>query len=153
MTVAQLDEWLFDNLKEAFPKASDMELADLRIPRTFFVSSTAHLRILISVRGSRFYHVHFAMDRTTRPDDTPGVHPKTYVPLYLPRLSLTPSPIECPPLPKNIKKEGTPSVIILSLSGIRCADVVRSLKTMEPKPPGEIAKVPSLPLPPPPSKC
>lgn len=32
MTVAQLDEWLFDNLKEAFPKASDMELADLRIP-------------------------------------------------------------------------------------------------------------------------
>lgn len=56
-------------------------------------------------------------------------------------LSLTPSPVECPPLPKNIKKEGTPSVIILSLSGIRCADVVRSLKTMEPKPPGEIAKV------------
>jgi hypothetical protein len=33
MTVSQLDEWLFGNLKEAFPKASDMELADLRIPR------------------------------------------------------------------------------------------------------------------------
>lgn len=34
MTVSQLDEWLYGNLKEAFPKASDMELADLRIPRT-----------------------------------------------------------------------------------------------------------------------
>lgn len=32
MTVSQLDEWLSGNLKEAFPKASDMELADLRIP-------------------------------------------------------------------------------------------------------------------------
>ncbi|KAI5451868.1 Protein cms1 [Naganishia albida] len=105
MTVAQLDEWLFDNLKEAFPKASDMELADLRIPPGFIMSTS----------------------QWTEPRDL------STLPAFIQK--------QCPPLPKNIKKEGTPSVIILSLSGIRCADVVRSLKTMEPKPPGEIAKL------------
>ncbi|KAJ9103011.1 hypothetical protein QFC20_004819 [Naganishia adeliensis] len=105
MTVAQLDEWLFDNLKEAFPKASDMELADLRIPTGFIMSTS----------------------QWTEPRDL------STLPAFIQK--------QCPPLPKNIKKEGTPSIIILSLSGIRCADVVRSLKTMDPKPPGEIAKL------------
>lgn len=57
---------------------------------------------------------------------------------------LTPHPFhlsELPPLPKNLRKPGTPSIIILCLSGMRCVDVIRSLKTMEPKPPGEISKL------------
>lgn len=35
---------------------------------------------------------------------------------------------------------GTPRVLILSLSGIRCADVVRAVRDV-PRPGGEIAKV------------
>ncbi|GHJ85211.1 hypothetical protein NliqN6_1613 [Naganishia liquefaciens] len=105
MTVSQLDEWLFGNLKEAFPKASDMELADLRIPPGFLMS-------------------------TSQWKDTRDL---SVLPAFIQK--------QLPPLPKQIKKEGTPSIIILSLSGIRCADVVRSLKKMEPKPPGEFAKL------------
>lgn len=48
-----------------------------------------------------------------------------------------------PPLAKNLRKPGTPSIIILCLSGMRCADVIRTLKSGmgEPKPPGEVGKL------------
>ena len=58
---------------------------------------------------------------------------------------------EVPQLPKRLKKAGTPSLIVLSPSGIRAADVVRSLKSVRVpegesgeetgKPPGEVGKV------------
>ena len=58
---------------------------------------------------------------------------------------------EVPQLPKRLKKAGTPSLIVLSPSGIRAADVVRSLKSVRVpegesgeetgKPPGEVSKV------------
>lgn len=77
MTVAQLDEWLFDNLKEAFPKASDMELADLRIPRSFTCDL---LRLALTLDDSWIHHVYETMDRGTGSLHPPVLHPKTYVP-------------------------------------------------------------------------
>ena len=60
-------------------------------------------------------------------------------------------PAELPNLPKRLKKAGTPSLIVLSPSGIRAADVVRALKAVRVpegedgaqtgKPPGEVGKV------------
>ncbi|KAJ9109335.1 hypothetical protein QFC21_000664 [Naganishia friedmannii] len=105
MTVSQLDEWLYDNLKEAYPKASEMELADLRIPPG-------------SIMSTREWSD--KRDLTT-------------LPAFIQK--------QLPPLPKNIKKEGSPSIVVFSLSGMRCADVVRSLRSMNPKAPGEIAKL------------
>lgn len=59
--------------------------------------------------------------------------------------------VEIPSLPKRLKRAGTPSLIVLSPSGIRAADVVRALKSVRVpegedgaetgKPPGEVGKV------------
>ncbi|KAH8090598.1 U3-containing 90S pre-ribosomal complex subunit-domain containing protein [Filobasidium floriforme] len=58
---------------------------------------------------------------------------------------------QIPSLPKRLKRAGTPSLIVLSPSGIRAADVVRALKSVRVpegedgaetgKPPGEVGKL------------
>lgn len=128
-----LSNYLLDSQHKAFPQATTVELQDIRIPG----KSPPRQRLLFLTRQINSCCPHLRQVPST-PSRTSRRSSRTVRGTLRTQANKSDLP-PFPDFPKNIKGKGTPQLIILALSGLRCADIVRALKPI--KAGGEMAKV------------
>lgn len=130
-----LSNFLLDSQHKAFPQATTVELQDMRIPGVW---TSLHREPWLNILEQYLLSPPSTTPVESLEELASFITTRQYRDLLEQPLNSTDLP-PFPPFPKNIKGKGTPQLIILALSGLRCADIVRALKPI--KAGGEMAKV------------